>query len=295
MSKVIDPNTNWFQEIAPRSFYLEDDLERTVMLNLQRIFPKFIPFMFKVDLLNGKTSLTNRADLGMIKNDYSEWYVIEVELGKHSLKDVLEQVDTFKECTYGASHVKYIFDNNPGTFDLSKLTTLIKTPPLLMVIVNEQKDDWKKPLKTYGCKMCIFQIFNDYYGERLFRLDGEHPYIYVDFCDCTYEKRVPFAIKVLKREFLDEYNVANGSSVRIDYEGKSHLWEREDDGSEVFLICKTPKSPLDELSKRYRLNYNKANTKVAKKINAWQKISYWITGRAKPQIIITDLFSFTKA
>ena len=78
MSKVIDSTSNnWYQEVAPRDFYLEIDLERVIMHNLSLIFPEYIPAMFKDDLIHNVTGKTNRADLCMIKSDYSEWYVID--------------------------------------------------------------------------------------------------------------------------------------------------------------------------------------------------------------------------
>ena len=41
MSKVLDHDTVWFQELAPRDYYNENDLERTVKLYLETIFPDY--------------------------------------------------------------------------------------------------------------------------------------------------------------------------------------------------------------------------------------------------------------
>jgi len=61
MARVIDNNTVWYQEVAPRSFYNEEDLERTIIHNLQLIFTQFKALPFKKDLLDAsrlkKTSL----------------------------------------------------------------------------------------------------------------------------------------------------------------------------------------------------------------------------------------------
>ena len=218
MSKVIDSiANNWYQEVAPRDFYLEIDLERVIMHNLSLIFPEYLPAMFKDDLIHKVTGKTNRADLCMIKSDYSEWYVIEVELGKHTKGEVVNQIDTFRNCIYTKENANYIYQKNKS-LNLSRLTTLVVgTPPELMVIVNEVKKDWKSDLSKLNCKMCVFQIYNDFDGKRMFRLEGEHPFVYTNFRNCTYEKQLPYAIKILKEEmFLDSLNIKNGMQINIE-------------------------------------------------------------------------------
>lgn len=291
MSKVIDYNSTWYQEVAPRDFYKEDDLERDIMHNLQIIFPEFIPFPFKQKLFNNITKQKNAPDLAMVKNDYSEWYVIEVELGKHSKSEVIKQIDTFKNHTYNIENVNYIY-RQYKKFDKNKLTKLItdaSKPPLLMVIVNETKMDWKDDLEKLNCKICVFQIYNDFGGNKLYRLSGDHPYIFTDFCNCKYEKRVPYAVKILKNDFLDGYSINNGTRINIEYNGKVYSWERKDVGQEVFLICNSSIPPLDSLSYRYRLNYNKGFTE--KKYNL-----SWLYSKIfnKDSKNIITKFSFTK-
>lgn len=294
MSKVIDSTAkNWYQEVAPRDFYKEIDLERVIMHNLSLIFPEYIPAMFKDELVHNVTGKKNDADLCMIKSDYSEWYVIEVELGKHSKTDVLTQIDTFRNCTYTAKNAKYIYEKNK-TLNLAKLTSLVTTKsPELMVIVNEVKVDWKKDLSKLNCKLCVFQIYNDFDGKRMFRLEGEHPFIYTNFRNCTYEKQLPYAIRILKEEgFLDAFNIKDGMQIDIEFNGVKHIWERQDAGKEVYLICKSPISPLDSLSSRYRLNYYKTGWIKQPKGNFIQRqLSKYF---ARPQIQINNSFSFTK-
>lgn len=274
MSHVIDPTSRWYQEVSPRDFYNENDLERTIQLNLGSMFPEFRVFPFKQKLYNPITKKNSAADLCLIKADYSEWYVIEVELGKHTFSEVEEQIHTFKNCTYDKSNATYLCNENKrASLNLNKLTNLITSVlPTLMVIVNEDKVSWKKDLTKLGCKMCIFQIYNDFEGKRMYRLNGEYPFIYTDFCNCKYEKQVPFAVKVIKSDFLDGYNIVDGTTFNIDYQGISYLWKREDDGNEVFLICNSNISPLDPLSYRYRLNYNALSIGVIKQGGWFQNI-----------------------
>lgn len=258
MAKAIDKNNVWYQEVAPRSFYKEEDLERVIIQNLEIIFPHFKALPFKKKLFDSARNKSNTPDLVMIKADYSEWYIIEVELGKHDKKHVLEQIETFYNCSYTDDHASYIFNKRRRGFNLNSLKTLIATQsPKLMVIVNEPKDDWKEDLKSFRCMTCIFQIYQDFEGKALYRLNGEHPYIYTNFCHCKYEKvGYPFTVEVLQTDFLDGYGILNGEKISIEFGGVRLQWERVDGANRVFLNCDYTRPPLDPLTDRYRLNYD---------------------------------------
>lgn len=272
MAKVIDYSDTWFQEVSPRSYYDEDDLETAVMQNLEIIFPEFTAVLFKKKLTDSVRGVKRIPDLAMIKKDYSEWYIIEVELGKHLKSHVLDQVEAFYNSAYDNTHATYIHSKRPSIFSLSKLKTMISSKtPEFMVIVNEPREDWVKDLAALRCKTCVFQIYHDFNGNPLYRINGEHPYIYTKFSHCKYQKGLPYAVEVLDKHFLDGYGIANGSKFTIEFNGRNFLWERKDAGG-VFLICNSPRPPLDPLSSRYRLNFfqqiNKSGTKK-KTINAY--------------------------
>jgi hypothetical protein len=260
MSRAIDYRDTWYQEVAPRSFYDEDDLERTIIQNLKIIFPQFVSCLFKLTLFDPTQNKKNRADLAMVKTDYSEWYVIEVELGKHDKQHVIEQMTTFYNCNYSDKHAIYIHNQLPNIFDLVSLKDMIATkPPELMVIVNEPKLDWVEDLKLLRCKTCIFQIYKSVAGEPPYRINGEHPYIYTKFCHCKYQKvGSPYTVEVLDKDFLDSYNCSDGATLSIEYNGLNLQWIRQDDSNRVFLHCKHVRPPLDTLNDKYRLNYIEA-------------------------------------
>lgn len=301
MSQVIDYAYKWYQEVAPRDYYIENDLERAVMHNLEIFFPGFIAFAFKQRLINVKTGAANAADLGMVKSDYSEWYVIEVELGKHSLPEVTGQIDTFKNCVYTNVNSDYILNERPGVFDKTQLEVLVTNKsPKLMVIVNEDKSEWVEHLKNLGCMTCVFQIYNDLSGRYLYRLDGEYPFVTVDFCNCKYEKEVAFVVKVLKIDFLDGYGIPDGATIQIDYNGVLNRWKRKDSGNKVYLVCESPYPPLDSFCYRYRLNYTvrkvvSLKAPVASKKNKGKKRPRFVKPTNPVQQLITiPYFTFTK-
>jgi hypothetical protein len=260
MAKAIDNSKTWYQEVSPRSYYIENDLERDVMHNLEIIFPQFAALLFKKPLLDSVTTLSKTPDLAMVKSDYSEWYIIEVELGKHHKSHVVEQIKAFYNCGYKDEHAAYIYTQRPD-LDIDQLKDMVsKITPNFMVIVNENKPEWVPELKKLRCKTCVFQIYHDFNGNALHRINGEHPYIYTKFSHCKYQKTLPYAIEVLEVAFLSSYGVNNADKLNIEYNGKNIQWERKDSGKQVYLICKNDTPPLDPLTPRYRLNYNDALT-----------------------------------
>lgn len=256
MAKAINNNI-WYQEVAPRSFYDEEDLERAIIQNIGTIFPQFNAFLFKKSLYDPTRKKWNTPDLAMVKFDYSEWYIIEVELGKHNKNVVLDQIRTFYNCNYDSDHATYMH-RRKANLDLQQLNVMIASiPPDFMVIVNEQKNDWVEDLRSLRCKTCIFEIYHDLNGNPLYRLNGEHPYIYTSFCHCRYQKvGSPYTIEVLDRYFLDGYGISDGHEISIEFKGLTLKWTRQDGSGRVFLHCNYSNPPLDSLSSRYKLNYN---------------------------------------
>lgn len=254
MSKIIDDNEVWFQEVSPRSYYNEGDLERTIIQNLETIFPEFKALPFKLKLLDPGRNTKSAPDLAMVKTDYSEWYLIEVELGKHTIKHVVDQVTTFFNCSYDDTHATYIHQKSNKKLNLVKLKKMIASkPPELMVIVNEYNADWASKLSPFRCKSCVFQIYHNNGGNALYRLEGDHPLIKTDFCYCKYQNNVSYMVEILDKSFLDSHGVHNGAAIDIEFRGKIFLWTRTDAGTRVFLECNSKTPPLDPISDRYKL------------------------------------------
>lgn len=248
-------DSDWFSEIIPSSFYDEEDLERSLKLNLENLFPDFKVIDFKMDLVNSNTGKTNRADLAIVKNDYSEWYIVEVELSTDDLGEVVKQVDTF--LNYKAtSAIGTFLHRKKKKLDKDQLIKLGNTiPAKVMVIVNEYNCVWQDKLKNYNCDVFVFQIYLNGKGIPLYRLHGKHPHVYTDFCYCKLQKNLPYTIEVLDNSFCDTHNIMDGNQIMVEYGGKLSKWERTKDVKADYLICTADIFPLDPSTKRYQLSY----------------------------------------
>jgi len=125
-----------------------------------------------------------------------------------------------------------------------------------MLIIDEFNSELKDKIKEFNCIMCVFQIFLDNEDKSIFRLNGEHPLIFTDFSHCIIEKRLPYAIRILDKYFLDACNISNGQEVKLLYYDRLSKWKREDFGNFVYLISESNYFPFDASTNRYRISYN---------------------------------------
>jgi hypothetical protein len=249
----------WYQEIQPKSFYSEEDLERAVLLNLQSLFPDFFAVTYKRKLQNLTTKKKNAPDLALIHKNYESWFVIEVELADHNIAHIEQQISTFHNTTYGHQDTEYFVRKNPGLFDQAKLDNLINSKaPNLMVIANEYNDSIQDEIQKYDCKYCVFQMFLDRDSNPLYRLDGDYPLIHNDFCFCFLEKTLPYAVKILDDDqFIDSRNLQHGDVINIAFNSRLSKWELDTSNRDKFLICNSLNLPLEPSTNRYMLSYNK--------------------------------------
>ena len=255
---TLEVGNPWFEEIEPTSFYNEEDLERSVLLNLQKLFPDFIAVTFKRKVRNTKTGIKNAPDLTIIKKDYSEWYIIEVELSNHNIKHIEQQVGTFFHANYDKTDSDYLIKKDKGLFDEDRLENLIcSEAPKLLVIANSANEAIKNSIDVYSCSLCIFQMFLDKDGNPFYRLDGEYPLVYSQFCFCRLTKRLPFTIQLLDDlHFRESYELVDKKVFNIQYNGVSTKWEVSINGKETYLICLSDSFPLEPSTRRYQLSYN---------------------------------------
>ena len=258
MTKILeDIKKIWYKEIVPSSFMNEGDLEHTVLAYLSVYLKDHQVVKCKMYVKNVKTRRTNQPDLAIIKKDYKEWYLVEVELSSHRFKHIEEQIATFTNCDYNDSHASYLYKHNKGIFDEDKLMQMVaKYPPNVMVIVNDNNCKWIDSLEKYKCKVGIFQIYYDKNQNRLYRFHGHFPLMKHDFGTCTFVNGLPMMVELIEHDFLDGLDIANSDVISGVYNGKISKWKRVNSVNRVFLECLDKEIPLDPLTNRYIIIYD---------------------------------------
>jgi hypothetical protein len=261
MSKIwTDHHRDWFLEID-HSLYSEGQLEEMILSYLTMHLNGYYIVKCKMDCLNTKTNEINRPDIAIVKKDFTEWYVVEVELSSHRFKHIEEQVDTFLNCNYGASHATNIADNLlPITkIDYSEeLTTMINTHvPKVLVLINSMRNTWFDTLNKMNCETGVFQIYRNKATHLALRFKGHFPLMNQDFGTCRFTT-APFLIEIIEKDFLDSVQVSEHEIIEATYEGRISQWKRVNSRNKIYLECMGNDVPLNPMTPRYLLVCNKA-------------------------------------
>lgn len=221
----------WFEEYKPGSF-LEDDLEKTIIAQVGEVFPDFfiLPYKLTVRTADGESS---KPDLALVRRDYTEWYVVEVELGHKGWKGHTEkQVRVFSSGIYPHVVTAEYFMGKEPTLDRNKLHALIKNYyPKVLIIVNDHPA-WAEDAKQYSASLLIFQMYNSDRGD-IYRIDGDYPYVFTGRSRCRFPK---YPANILEIDNPSILKILHGEHLQVVFKGKIGIWERLDDGLTVFLI-----------------------------------------------------------
>ena len=240
-------NNEWYDEMSAQSMY-ESQFEDIVRSQAQSLFPEYItvPFKIIVQSENG----TAKADLALIDKNYLGWWVVEVEMSRHSLKrHVMPQVKTLSEATYGEDIALYFVDKQPA-LQLQKLKDMMKgVQPRVMVIVDLPKPDWISKLEKFDTLLALFQIFRSSTNQMVYRINGQYPFNFENGRSiCYFERLISNFLIVESPALLD---VQNDEKIEISYNNALTEWKRLDIKDKVYLIA-TKFNPLD-IRKKYLL------------------------------------------
>lgn len=250
-SKLLILN-DWYEEFEPGT-YVEDDLEKTIMARSSDVFPDFytLPLRKRIEY-KGEFK---EPDLCLIKKDYSEWYVIEIELAKKPFEGHTEsQIRVFSNGKYNSAEIsKYLHGKN-NNLDIILLKKLIsKELPRVLIIVNEYPK-WADKLKKYPrTGILIFSMFDHPDGVEAYSIDGEYPILEVERSRCKFPKYPANTLIVSSPKIL---HIKDGEQIIIVDDGRKTKWERLDDGNRTYLLPKGL-NPLNVKKKYFLIKSDK--------------------------------------
>jgi hypothetical protein len=242
MAKVLF-NGRWFDELDPDGYH-EIVYENLIKHYAYQLWPRFHIANFKYAVTASDGSV-KKADFALVEQDYSEWWVVEVERKSHAINaHVVPQVRAFTEARYGDPEAEVLYQANK-TLKLARLKKLLRDmPPRVLVIVNKPRPTWKQSLDKHGALLAVFELFRSDDDTWLFRIDGDHPLGNAQIiANCQHTDFLPRWLLVLNPINL---RVANKAAVRIEYKGHITVWTRDDQGGAVYLTTKDGPCPLTE-------------------------------------------------
>ncbi len=224
--------SSWYDAVQPDAIY-ENDFEQVLIDQAHHLYPDFhfIKFKYLVDSEYG----SGRSDLALIDREYRSWWVVEVELGSHDLRNHVEQqVAVFSTGRYGQEAATYIFDRNAHLNFESLRDLMLGAPPRVLVIVNQSKPDWSTVLQRWDALVAVVEMFRDENNSLILRVNGEHPRRHgAVLTTCRID---PVLQKSLIIDAPAALGVPTGGRVEMIYLGGVTEWKRIDSKGTAWLM-----------------------------------------------------------
>ena len=235
----------WYEQLEP-STMREAQFEQQVLLHANSVYPNYFVFPFKksVPAKNRHTGDIEqvRPDLAFIARDYQEWWVVELEMGYHSLKGhVLPQVEKLVDADY-TDAAEYLAQQIPelSVSDVQRLAYNHATQ--VLVILNQIKLDWIVPLEELGASVAVFETYRQHDGGEAFRADGAYPSRASEvLSQCCYHPVISGILGIETPENVDL--PGNHEILRLSFNNCLTEWTRMDADGRVWLAPRS-QSPL---------------------------------------------------
>lgn len=259
MARILSQNGSeehrtWYEQIEPTTIY-EKEFEDQILIHARSIYPQFyvVPFKKTLESANPDSgeSATVKPDLAFISKDYSEWWVVEVEMGYHDLEQhVIPQVQKLLYAEYTHGVAEYLVTKQPelAIDDLSELIRVTETR--ILVILNHYSLEWINELNKIGASVAVFEVFRGPNGKELFRANGMYPSLYEDIItECTIHPAYANLLGLVDTSKMDLPE--NRQIVRLTFRNCLTEWIRWDSAGSVWLRP-MGRNPLKR-KKRYQI------------------------------------------
>lgn len=221
----------WFHPLSPTSL-LEIDFEDLLIQNSDVFRSASWMVRFKKTIYAAQSNA--RPDLAIIDHEYREWFVVEVEMERHSFGGhVLPQVRTLRDGLYGQAEADYLLERLPH-LDAIRLADLVRgTSPRIVVIADREQQSWREALAGADIEFLTLEIYRSDLNNYIFSIDGGLPQRGSDLVSyCQYNQMLPRQLIV---ESPASLGVANGESLNVLWDGKMVELIRMDAGSGCYL------------------------------------------------------------
>lgn len=236
-----------YYELHCPSYFLEPKYQQKIQQHFDLIFPDF--WVVDVDFILRTTGKNEgkKADFFMIRKDYKEWKIVEVELHTDKLVRVKEQLKIFKNPTNISDELadkisNRIIEVKPGQkISKNKLRTLLtSTSPKVLLLLDLLKDSWGKDNIVKSVEKMFFQIYKNSTGDFVFRISGDVPYREVKECLCRVDKGFPNQL------VLDDPSLLpNSKQIIVTIDGKLSMWEKTDSNNKIRTFAEWPPIEAD--------------------------------------------------
>ena len=227
---------HWFHPLSAKSLP-EADFEDLLIQNSDAFRASSWMIRFKKTIYAADSNA--RPDLAIIDSAYREWFVVEVEMERHSLGGhVLPQVRTLRDGFYGEAEATYMLERFPH-LDHDRLHDLVRgRSPRIVVIADRENQSWRETLAGADIELLTLEIYRSELNQYIFSVDGGLPHRASDLVSyCYFNQMLPRQLIV---ESPASLGVANGESLDVFWDEKLVELIRMDAGSGCYLRMRGP-------------------------------------------------------
>ena len=222
----------WFEPVSSEGQY-ETEFEDIIKTKAGSLFPDYHLVSFKkpVDSEDGKRI----PDFALIERNYRCWWVVEVEMGHHSLNShVIPQVEVFSRGRYGLSHCDYLLKKCTALQRPSIVDMIKGAQPRVLVIVNRPVPDWIDALHKLDCFLAVIEVYRSSRNNHILRMNGDYPSVsdanVVSMC--RLDSAMP---RLLEIDSPAALGVNSGQQMLIRFHDGMTTWSRIDAQGKVWL------------------------------------------------------------
>jgi hypothetical protein len=191
--------------------------------------------------------------MAMVRHDFDQWGIIEVEIAQHSLSHVLDQTRVYSRGEYNAPEVaeymqKQLKAHCGKTASMDRLTRLLRSAlPTILVLADTHVADWEKQLANENVDLCIFQVYKSPRGSLLYRTHGAYPFVARQ--DAHVRRHPSFANVFEIVGAFDFHRLGKKKEVKIAFDDRLTRWRVFEEGGAKyiqFIGTVNPLSPNSE-------------------------------------------------
>jgi hypothetical protein len=258
ISKIWAPlESKWYDELRSIHPYREYQYDKTIQSSLATLFPEYKPIVYSRRLKGPNTKKASIPDFALIREDYKEWWIVEVERIEDNIAHVKQQIDNFTNGNYNSViEADYLFEKD-SSLDRAKLANLTQEIPKVLLLVDDMNSIWIEQLEEFEPTICILKQYRNNSGDELISISGDYPYIFEAQSHCTFTDAMnnllklsnpdvlnPIIDKLAESKYSRLLNWAkslissesnSSSNYRIAHKGQVTEWALIQDGENVYL------------------------------------------------------------
>jgi len=249
----------WFYQLKSAKHFDELKLQQIVLYKIIEELPNHTAIYYN-RAINRKIPVgkPSKPDFLLWKNDFTVWYVVEVELENHDVSHIDTQLGNFYHGDYSdvSGISEYVGQKVTGV-DLDKFRNMIATIPHKVMLISDRiHPDWYKHFQKYECLFSTLQVYCDSDDNYIYRIGGEFPQDYFDFTYCNFDKSLR-ALKLDNGTFILNLGFQSGQSINIYYRHEFEDWEFQIIENDFYLFYQEPYLSMDLTAKNYKLVLNR--------------------------------------